>query len=224
MRQAVFIPMFAVLLTLVSVHSAVAAERTVVFQSDLAVPVIGTRSVGVLTVVYDDMSGEGSWNYDGTIDGQTASASGRGTFVVTTENVFELVMTTIESWNMPGLDPAVPRTATVRSNGPLAYVNYDGPVYSLLAVPVAIDPPLTLPVEGIYVLTNAGTGDDELNEIPSTGIGPGSGSLWDVTSVASVLMIVSLALLIVVISMVVAPGTVLARYVRFRNDDSVDVD
>ncbi|HUG17082.1 MAG TPA: hypothetical protein VMM78_18900 [Thermomicrobiales bacterium] len=182
MRKLAIVPLIVGLLAVATVEPTLAAERTAVFQSDLTVPILGTRSVGVLTVNYDDVTGEGSWVYEGTIDGEPASASGRGDSVVEAgggqgaESSFQLTMTSIDTWQMPGLEPDVPREATIRSSGSMAYVNYQGPVFSLLAIPVAIDPPLAFPIEGVYVLTNAGSGDEAVTEIPRTGVGPDGGA------------------------------------------------
>lgn len=230
MRRWSIVPVIAGVLVALVVHPSLAAERTAVFQANLTVPILGTQSIGVLTVVYDDTTGEGSWTFDGTIDGQPASASGRGVSVVDgsaapgEESRFSLTMTAIETWDMSGFDPVVPRTATIRSAGALAYVNYDGPVFSLLAIPVAIDPSLQFPIEGVYVLTNAGSGDDMVEEIPRTGVGPtsGSGSGFEMLIVA--LLIIAAGLMAMTLSI----GTPLRalHQVRLRSIRDVrrDVD
>jgi hypothetical protein len=207
-------------------QSALAAERTAVFQSDLTVPVLGTQSIGVLTVIYDEVTGEGAWTYDGTMNGQPANASGRGTSVVSSgsgqsgESSFQLTMTSIESWNMPGFDPDVPRFAVVRSSGGVAYVNYGGPVFSLFAIPVAIDPPLSFPIEGVFVLTNAGSGDDAVEVIPHTGLGPDGGIAARIDTMTRAMIMVLVALLLAVLFL--GSSTRPRRPLRVRPDRDVD--
>jgi hypothetical protein len=166
-----------------------AAERTAVFQANLTIPITGERAIGTLTITYDDESGNGTWSFLGTLEGEPASASGDGTVIVREnaagETVLSLTMTAVDAWVVPGIDEHVPRSATVRMAGSLAYVNYDGPVFDLFGIPVAIEPRLSIPVEGVYVLSDPSSGDQVVTEIPATGVGPGSsGSLPHIALVA----------------------------------------
>jgi hypothetical protein len=184
---------------------AAAAERTVVMQADFTVPILGARALGTMTVVYDDATGAGTWQFQGTLDGKPAAARGAGTFDVVQSSgddvTFTFVMTSADEWQVPGVDHHVPRTAALRSAGNMAYLQYDGPVIDLFAIPVRVEPPLSVPVEGMYVLTNAQAGEQPIVTIPGTGVGPRgtplltAGLVLLVASVATALLCLAAGLL-----------------------------
>jgi hypothetical protein len=175
------------LLAILTIAPASAATRTATFQVNLTVPLYGTQAIGTLTMTYDDVTGEGTWQFQGTIGGQLAQASGEGVCIIQSASGVRrlaslaqtevlLRITTIETWNMPGFSPYVPREATVSAVGELAYVNYDGRSFDVFGVPIAFEPPLAFPVEGTYVVTDPASGQQPVETLPSTGVGPGDSS------------------------------------------------
>lgn len=157
--------------------SAWAADQTTVtIQLRGDVPVVDRSVLGVVTINLSCTSGTdfvGDWYFDGTLDGQAASASGQaegrwhgGRLSVT--------ITSIDTWQMPGLGRfAVPSTASARTVGKVAYLTFRGKG----PFPAAINTPLKNPCAGgttQYVLTNAGTGVHRVPELPQTGAGPSS--------------------------------------------------
>lgn len=148
---------------------ASADERTIVFQANLTVPIVGTTALGTLTSTFDDVTHEGTWSFQGTINGQFAQSSGTGYSTLTdgATPTLTVVMTSIDSWQMPGIGRlATPASATIRFVGELAYVSF-GPA---VGVPVAVSPDISFPLtSGTYVLTNAGAGEQGVGTLPNTG-------------------------------------------------------
>lgn len=160
-------------LSLLILNVAAAQERTAVFVvSDVVIPRVDRMVSGQFTVSYDDASGAGTWAFQGMIDGQLATATGAGTFELTGSDEFRLTLTRLDSWNIPGVGGYVPRTAIVRTVGALAYVSYQGREVSLVGIPVAFSPKITMPVEGVYSVSSPGVGAAEVVTLPNTGEGP----------------------------------------------------
>lgn len=207
MRRIVSIVVLTLLLGAVAATPASAAERTAVFQLNVNVPVFNVAAIGTLTVVYDDESGNGTWTFQGTVDGQPAYASGTGTFDTSSasgirsmagfaQTTAQLTMTGIDNWQVPRFSAYTPRTATIRTVGELAYVDYQGRELSVTGVPLAMNPPLSFPVEGNFVVTDAGSGQEPVTVLPGTGAGPVSsaGSSQSALPVAaSVLSLLAIA-------------------------------
>lgn len=162
-------------------------EELIVQAGDLVVPVYGYPASGVLTMPYDTESGEGTWSFQGTIAGQEASASGSGICVMDEDaQTVTLTMTSIDSWNMPGFAPYVPRAATIelsvirqaqrlsaQSESEIVYVSYDGRFNDVFGIPVAVTPPLEFPLSGTYSISSPGSGEAPVQTLPNAGIGPG---------------------------------------------------
>lgn len=173
MSRIVFAIAIAAALNLFVVAAVGAQERTAVFiASDLVMPHYDRTVSGQLTVDYDDTSGAGSWSFQGMVDGQLATASGSGQFESLGSDQFQLTITAIDSWKIPGIGGYAPRTATIRTVGALGYVSYQGREVSLAGIPVAFSPKITSPVEGVYTISSAGAGEGEVVTLPNTGVGP----------------------------------------------------
>lgn len=175
------------LLSALPVSPALAEEQTLVFQANLTIPIVGHTALGTLTTTFDDESLEGTWSFQGTINGQFAYAAGDGYSELSNGNprVLTVVMTSIESWQMPGLGPpAMPAKATIRFTGALAYVSF-GPV---IGIPVSISPEMAFPLtSGTYVLTNPASGEKGIGTLPNTGESAGgfvSSNLSSITPLA----------------------------------------
>lgn len=160
------------LLSVVLVTPARAEVTTIVWQANLTIPVMHKKAaLGTLTTVVDSVSGQGTWAFQGTIDGQLASASGAGTLTVD-DGALTVSMTRIDAWRMPGLrQPALPATATIRLFGSLAYVSYG----RFLGIPIAVSPSLSLPLRsGTYTLMMPGSGTQPVPVLPNTGFAAGA--------------------------------------------------
>jgi hypothetical protein len=144
-------------------------DETVVWQTNITVPVLGTTMLGTLTTTFDEASGQGAWRFQGTIDGQFATASGAGSYEAG-DSTMVIKMTSIDDWRMPGVaPPAMPATASVREVGTLAYASF-GPA---VGVPVAVNPSLDGPLtSGAFILTTPGSGARNVTELPATGVAP----------------------------------------------------
>jgi hypothetical protein len=153
--------------------TASAEERTVVLEANLTVPVIEKTALGALTATYDTETGAGTWEFQGTIDGQFAQASGSGTLSGSGSSA-TIAMTSIDHWAMPGIaQPAGGVTATIESAGDLAYVSISGLAVPIVAVPVAVSEPISFPLEaGTYTLSTAGSGSTTVASLPNTGGDP----------------------------------------------------
>lgn len=173
MRRIALATGLAVMLNLIVVTAATAQERTAVFiVSDVVMPHYNWIVSGQLTIDYDDVSGAGTWSFQGMIGGKLATASGSGEFRATGSDQFTLTITAIDSWKIPGIGGYAPRTATIRTVGALGYVSYQGRELSFSAIPIAFNPKLTIPVEGVYTISSPGAGEAEVVTLPNTGIGP----------------------------------------------------
>lgn len=146
-----------------------AHEETVVWQTNITVPVLGTTMLGTLTTTFNEATGQGDWRFQGTVDGQFATASGAGSYAAG-GSAMTIKMTSIEDWRMPGVSPpAMPATASVREVGALAYASF-GPA---VGVPVAVNPSLDGPLtSGTFILTTPGSGASNVTELPATGLAP----------------------------------------------------
>lgn len=154
------------LLGFVTVLPAAAASTTIVWQANLTIPLINKTALGTLTTIVDNATGQGTWSFQGTIDGQFAQSSGKGTFSGGGSTA-TVTMTSVDTWQMPGLpQPALPATATIRSAGNIAYVSFG----AAIGVPVAVSQPLTFPLQGgTYTLTTPGSGGQAVPNLPNTG-------------------------------------------------------
>lgn len=172
MRRNAIVGLLVGLLCALAAMPAVAEERTAVFQANVTVPFYGTNALGALTIVYDDVTDEGVWDFQGTIAGKPAYASGEGTFTLggSGTTVFQLTMTSVDTWQMPGISPRVPRSAEIRSVGDLAYVSYSGRFVDVVALPLSISPDLSFPVAGVYTVTDAASGEQPITLLPATGV------------------------------------------------------
>ena len=190
MRRLAVIAFLTILLGAVSAIPAAAAERTAVFQANVTIPVFDAAALGTLTLIYDDVTGEGTWDFQGTIAGTPAFASGKGVFDTATasgvraladisQTTMQLTMTQIDRWNMPGFSPYTPRTATARAVGELVYVDYQGRSLGVVGIPLAFNPPLELPIEGTYIVTDAASGEQPVQVLPGTGSGALPGAMTD---------------------------------------------
>lgn len=163
----------AAILSLLVLNIAAAQERTAVFVvSDVVIPRVDRVVSGQFTVSYDDATGAGTWTFQGMIDGQLATASGSGSFEQSGSDTFRVTLTGIDSWKIPGVSGYAPRTATIRTVGALAYVSYQGRELSLVGIPVAFSPKITMPVEGVYSISSPGAGAAGVATLPNTGVGP----------------------------------------------------
>lgn len=146
-----------------------AHEETVVWQTNITVPVLGTTMLGTLTTTFNEATGQGDWRFQGTVDGQFATASGAGSYEAEGSSMV-IKMTSVENWRMPGVSPpAMPATASVREVGALAYASF-GPA---VGVPVAVNPSLDGPLtSGAFTLTTPGSGASNVTELPATGLAP----------------------------------------------------
>lgn len=188
-------------LSALSAAPALAAQRTATFQVNLTVPVIGATALGTLTVTYDDVTGQGSWQFQGTINGVLAQASGTGTYVITSasgirglasaaQTGLTLGIDSIDTWNMPGIARVEGRSASLTVAGNLAYVTYHGPSYTVTGVPIAVSPAISFPLEGSYTLMNPATGEQPVTTLPNTGVAPDGVSL-DSSPFASIVILMA---------------------------------
>lgn len=163
------------LVSLLVALPAAAEDITIVWQANLTVPVFDKAVLGTLTTTADPASGQGTWSFQGTIDGQLARAAGTGTMRVN-GSTLTVTMTTIDTWQMPGLrQPVLPATATIQVAGNLAYVSYVRTVVNVVGLPIAVSPPLTLPLQSrTYTLMMPGSGSQAVRTLPNTGGEPQS--------------------------------------------------
>lgn len=149
---------------------ALAAARTSTFQMDIIVPGQNVEIVGTLSVDYEDTTCEGTWSFQGTVNGELAQASGNGTCAFTREAV-TLTVTEIDMWEVEGFDPYTPRTVTISlpddvpaevADSVEASFSYDGRVIDVFGVPITLSPGLATPVEGTYTVISdiAAEGED----------------------------------------------------------------
>lgn len=153
---------------------AEAAERTAVFQIAATIPIRGEQAVGTLTLTYDDSTGRGVWTFDGTIAGQPASASGGLAYQsIADDQEFSLTATSVETWNMPFGQPPPPLTISLEYEGGMASLAYDGPSVDVFGIPFALSPSPTVPLEGVFTLSDVSTGGGTPDEeLPNTGSTP----------------------------------------------------
>jgi hypothetical protein len=176
---------------LLAVLTASAEEQTVVFQANLAIPVMDKTAIGVLTTIYDPDTGAGTWSFQGTIDGAFAQAAGAGS-VSGSGSTAIITMTTVDAWTMPGIvRPTGAIEATIRSVGDVAYVSISGLSVPIVGIPVAVSAPISFPIgAGTYTLTNAGSGSEEVTSLPNTGDNPAVfGSVGSISSLGATLLV-----------------------------------
>lgn len=141
---------------------ALAAERASTFQMDIIVPGQNVEIVGTLSVDYEDTTCEGTWSFQGTVNGELAQASGNGTCAFARE-VVSLTVTEIDMWEVEGFEPYTPRTVTISlpddapSEGVdsvAASFSYDGRVIDVFGIPITLSRGLAAPVEGTYIVVS----------------------------------------------------------------------
>lgn len=158
------------------------ARTVVTVQVDGQVPIANVGLIGVLTYDLNCESASvmaGTWEFDGTINGQPAYSSGSASGGWDGDSL-NMTLETLDTWDMPGVGrPATPVEATATGGGAgLATMTFNGRG----PVPAAIQPAISNPCDGgatSYMVTAAGSGDDEVAELPNTGAAvrnPGAGS------------------------------------------------
>lgn len=167
------------------------ATVTMVFQVNVTVPVINKAALGTFTMTFDTVTERGTWSFQGTIDGQFATASGTGICRVASAvrgiplagSLMMLPLARIadtpeitasidriDTWQMPGINrPSLPADATLRTVGNLTYVSYR----TTANAPLAVSPPIAVPFQsGTYTVTSPGTGAQPVPNLPNTGTDP----------------------------------------------------
>ncbi len=165
--------LLGLLLALALAGSAAAQDTTIVWQVNLEIPVINRSVLGTVTTIGDSATGEGTWSFQGTVDGKLATASGKGR-ITGSGSTATVTLTEIDTWNLPGVPQprALPISATIRTVGNLAYVSYNGATIKFTGLPLALSAPITFPLHsGTYTVTMAGTGAEGVTELPRTGVG-----------------------------------------------------
>lgn len=134
---------------------AAAAPKTITLQINMTLPIVNYAALGTATVNFDEVTGKGTWSFQGTIGGELAKASGTGS-IRNADSSLIVTMESIDTWQMPRLRrPVLPASATIWMVGNTAYVSYD----RISGAPVAASPPLSFPLySGTYTLTTAGSG------------------------------------------------------------------
>lgn len=147
-----------------------AAEQTAVFQVSITIPVRGIPALGSLTLVYDDASGIGTWAFDGTIDGQPASASGSMTIGQSAGSQrIELTEIAVDEWTLPLNRPEIVFSIGMRFDDGAAFMTYRGPGADLFSIPFELAPTPVVPISGAFILADVGSTDAPVDELPSTG-------------------------------------------------------
>jgi hypothetical protein len=163
----------------------------------MTMPVRDIVTTGVLTITYDDSSGDGSWDFAGTIAGAQSSASGDLTVEeASSGDAVSITVTSIDDWSVPFLEPAPPLAVTLRSTTDGVALSFDGPGTDLLGIPFVFNPPLTLPLDGEYTLADPGsvTEPDQEEELPRTGAGASEFEDGELASLLTVVGFVALTL------------------------------
>lgn len=154
----------------ITAQAASAAPQTLVIQVNVTMPGTGYVVLGTLTAQGDDVTGRGTWSFQGTINSQLAIASGTGTLSNTASGAV-LTITGVTSWQMPYAAQPAPESQISVGPGPGSTVLLSyGPLQN---VPVAMNPPASFPLPpGTYTASAPGTGAQPLPTLPNTGAAP----------------------------------------------------
>jgi hypothetical protein len=180
----------AALLTWIVGTGADAQQTSVtVIANGVTVPFYDVSASGTLVVTYDISTGKGAWMAANvTIDGVPGSASGTGSYVESADGSFTLTMDSIETWtgafeqffSREAGRSVVVRTSQAgnmrdlvgaQSESQVVYLDFNGISLDLFGLPVAVSPPLSAPIQGVYTITTPASGQDEVTTLPRTGQG-----------------------------------------------------
>jgi len=164
------------------VDIAHAREQSATIQVAVTIPTRGVDALGVLTLMYDDADGEGTWKFDGSIAGEPASAAGAmlyeddsmtGSVGATpvASGAFKLTVTSIDSWNFPLGQPDTPVMVNIRTAGDIATLSYEVAGAAVFGVPYRLSPAGPLPLAGQYTLADldATVAPEPEETLPATG-------------------------------------------------------
>lgn len=196
--------LLVVLVALLQIAPAFAAEQTVTITLKVSAPLIGKSALGTMVLhnAGDPSSLATTWTFTGQVDGQPASASGQaeGRF---TGNTYDLTITRVDTWDMNGIPhPKLPLRMTARPGAhqtvdlvvfahTLGTVSTPLSVQGVTGVPAPFTGDLTLSV------TNAPGG--VVRVLPRTGVGdplPAVADLGVIGGVALLLLVGTRALVV----------------------------
>ncbi|MEP6776722.1 MAG: hypothetical protein ABJA50_14100 [Chloroflexota bacterium] len=175
----------------VAVQAARTSDEYVTVQIDGATPT-GVHIVGTLVVRRTLSTGEANLSFNGTVEGQPASASAIASETWAGTGKDELNVTSITSWNAPVPQPSLMNVHLSQVGPGLLTIN---------GIPMATSAELLPPGSGnqTYVVTNPGVGEDSVAFLPQTGSG---GAMLDPLMIA--MFLVTIGPLLVVVGIVIS--------------------
>ncbi len=173
----------AFLLVLLSASTALAAEQTITVTLKVESGFLGKAFLGSVVMKHNGTPelAEGTWTFQGTIDGKAATASGRAE-VRWTGKAYEGTVTQVDTWQMPGL-PTLPlpfKVSLTQGSGQTIWATAFLPEAGPITTPLNMQGLATLPIPAqsavALSLTNA-AGMEEIKGLPRTGDVPVSAYL-----------------------------------------------